>query len=216
MTWSGAGSIGTIGHGLGVAPNFIILKRRNSAVNWFVGGSNIAAAGNGTWSSAMEGLNTTAAVNTGATGVFNSTAPTSTVFTGGAEMTTNGGTFVAYCFSEIAGYSKFGSYVGNGSADGTFVYTGFRPRYVMFKGSSTSGGYWVVIDTARNTSNLANLQLFPNANDADTTGGSTDQPVDMLSNGFKLRGSGGAGNLNGTTYIYMAFAETPQKFSLAR
>jgi hypothetical protein len=215
VTWTGAGSVGTIGHGLGVAPNFIIIKRRNAAVNWFVGGSNIASAGNGTWSSAIEGLNTTAAVNTGATAVFNSTAPTSTVFTGGSELTTNTGTFVAYCFSEVAGYSKFGSYTGNGSStDGPFVFTGFRPKFVMIKKTATGGGArgWIMLDSSRSPYNVIDNFLYANSSDAEFT----NQPIDFLSNGFKIRTDGLVTNDNGITNIYMAFAENPFKYSLAR
>ena len=216
VTYTGNGSAGaTVGHGLGVAPNFIIIRCRSNVTNWFVGGSNVVAAGNGTWSSVMEGLNTTSAVNTGATSVFNSTAPSSSVITLGTETNANGNgrTFVIYAWAEVAGYSKFGSYTGNGSADGTFVYTGFRPRYVMIKKSSAAED-WIIFDTARNTSNLTNLHLYANLSAAEAT--AVSGVTDIVSNGFKLRGTGDSVNGSGGTYIYMAFAENPFKYSLAR
>jgi len=211
VTWTGAGSTGTIGHGLGATPNFIILKRRNAAVNWFVGGSNIASAGNGTWSSVIEGLNTTNGVNTGATAIFNSTAPTSTVFTGGSEMTINGATYVAYCFTQVRGYSAFGLYTGNGSTDGPFVYLGFRPRFVMFKRTDASNS-WYMYDTSRTTINVMGAELAADSSGAESTFNSRD----FLSNGFKLRSANASLNASGGTYIYMAFAESPFNYSLAR
>ena len=210
VTYTGNGSSGaTVGHGLGVAPKMIFVKSRGSTGNWIVYHSSIGNTG-------ASRLN--AAFGTFTDSVYwNNTSPTSTVFTIGTDGDVNSGsTKVAYCFSEIAGYSKFGSYTGNSSTDGAFVYTGFRPKFVLFKCITNSGTYWVIIDSARNTYNLANTQLFPNASDADTTGGSTDQPIDILSNGFKLRGTGGAGNESGQTYLYACFAENPFKYSLAR
>jgi hypothetical protein len=211
VTWTGAGSTGTVGHGLGVAPNFIILKRRTAAVNWYVGGSNIASAGNGTWSSVLEGLNTTAAVNTGATAVFNSTAPTSTVFTAGSELVFNGSTYVAYCFAEVAGYSKALSWTGNGSTDGVFVHCGFSPAFIIMKRTDSTSD-WVIIDNKRLGYNVTDVALNPNASYAENSGYGTD----FTSNGFKLRTTTGYMNANGGTYIGFAFAQNPFKYSLAR
>ena len=123
------------------------------------------------------------------------------------------GNYVAYCFAEVEGYSKFGSYTGNGSADGPFVYTGFRPAFVLFKRSDSTGN-WYIFDVQRNTYNLTNLTLFPNLSGAEST--ETNNILDILSNGFKHRGIGGFSNASGGTYIYMAFASNPFKNSLAR
>ena len=215
VTYTGNGTAGaTVGHGLGVAPNFIIIKCRSNATNWFVGGSNIATAGNGTWSSVMEGLNTTSAVNTGATAVFNSTAPTSSVVTLGTEANANGSgrTFVMYCWAQVAGYSAFGSYTGNGSTDGPFIFTGFRPRYVMTKRSDAIES-WRIGDSARSPYNAVELELFANLSNAEEN---NSNPIDYLSNGFKIRTSSSSHNASGGTYIYMVFAEVPLKFSNAR
>jgi hypothetical protein len=137
------------------------------------------------------------------------------VFTVGNDASVNANTnnYVAYLFAAVAGYSAFGSYTGNGSADGPFVYLGFRPRFIMFKKSSAAED-WVIFDTTRNTSNLTNLQLYPNLSSAEATG--VAGVIDILSNGFKVRGTSDALNTNGGTYIFMAVAENPFKLSLAR
>jgi hypothetical protein len=207
VTYTGNGTSGaTIGHGLGVAPSMIIIKCRNSgAVSW---GVYHASVGN----TAGLYLNLTNAATT--TSIFwNNTSPTSSVFSVGNWGGVNGNTdtYVAYCFAPVAGYSAFGSYVANGSTDGVFVFCGFRPRFFLIK-DTTSANDWLIYDTARNPYNLAGLELLPNSSGAEATG----NRFDILSNGFKIRGSGGAHNTNGNTYIYAAFAETPAKFSLAR
>jgi len=124
---------------------------------------------------------------------------------------------VAYLFSEVAGFSRFGGYTGNGSSDGTFVFCGFRPRFIMLKNATTNGnGAWVMFDTARNPSNVQGLQwLFADITNAESTANSFGY-FDILSNGFKCRGSGGNININGETYIFAAFAESPFKYALAR
>jgi hypothetical protein len=145
--------------------------------------------------------------------MWNSTAPTSSVFSLGTsiETNTNAATFVAYCFAPIAGYSAFGSYTGNGSADGPFIYCGFRPRWVMLKNSSAVT-QWFLYDTTRNTYNVAGYELYANlANAEDTTG----VDLDILSSGFKIRSSS-TNNGSTNTVIYAAFAESPFKNSLAR
>jgi hypothetical protein len=142
------------------------------------------------------------------------TTPTSTVMQTGnsSDVNANGTTYVNYCFSEVAGYSKFGSYTGNGSsADGPFVYCGFRPRFIMFKSSSNAES-WIIYDTTRNTYNQTDLQLYPNVSPAETSGAT----LDILSNGFKLRTTGTGINGSAYTYIFMAVAENPFKLSLAR
>jgi len=207
VTWTGNGSAGaTIGHGLGVAPALIIAKRRNAADNWPVYHSALGAT---YW---LRLNSTIAAVNTDA--MWNNTAPTSTVFTVKADTENNasGGTYVAYCFAEVPGYSRFGSYTGNGSTDGPFVFTGFRPRYLLIKDTTGATNNWVVLDTSRSPYNAAALGLYPNTSNADDA----FTYADILSNGFKIRNSSGNTNTSSSIYIYAAFAEFPQKFSLAR
>jgi hypothetical protein len=208
VTYTGTGSAATIGHGLGVAPSMLIFKSRSSgSENWNVYHKSLGASTNIL-------LNSTIAAFTDAA-FLNATAPTSTVLSvGGAGSTgTNqgSGTYVCYAFAEVAGYSKFGSYTGNGSADGPFVYTGFRPAYVMFKRTDASSN-WYVFDVARNTSNVMSSFLLPNDPLAETS----VVGIDFLSNGFKQRGTAADYNASGGTYIYMAFASNPFKYSLAR
>jgi hypothetical protein len=202
VTWTDSASTYTVGHGLGVAPQFIILKDRSNAYNWDVGCNAIG------WANRLK-LNDTTATSAG---YWNSTAPTSSVFTYIGNGT---GNMVAYCWTPIAGYSAFGSYTGNGSSDGPFIYLGFRPKFVMIKCSSGSGAGWFMYDTSRSTYNLASVWLRANESLAEG-GSSTDNPIDILSNGFKLRYNNTATNQSGETFIYMAFAETPLKFSNAR
>jgi hypothetical protein len=209
VTWTGNGTAGaTIGHGLGVAPAMIIAKRRNAADNWPVYHSALGAT---YWLRLNSSI---AAVNTDA--MWNNTAPTSTVFTVKADTENNasGGTYVAYCFAEVPGFSKFGSYVG-GSSVKPFVYCGFRPAYIMIKyASAGSSASWVVWDNKRNTYNAANSILTPNTSNAEFTGSVVD--IDFLSNGFCVRGTDGSFNDPGVTYIFAAFAEFPFKFANAR
>jgi len=213
LTYTGTGSAATIGHGLGVAPSMLIFKSRsNSSENW-----NVYHRSLGTSNNIL--LNTTGAAFND-TAFINNTAPTSSVLSvGGAGSTgTNqgSGTYVCYAFAPIAGYSAFGSFTGNGSTDGAFVYTGFRPAFVMLKASSTGGaGYnWGMFDNDRLGYNSAQRDLRANLiNDE----GTDNNLIDFLSNGFKIRStSGGFGGGSGVTYIYMAFAENPFKYSLAR
>ena len=211
VTYTGTGTAATVGHGLGVAPKMLIVKNRVQGTygNWTV------------WHTTLTGsqylaLNATTATETN-TSRWNGTVPTSTVFSVGTDSFGNtnksGDTYVAYCFAEVEGYSKFGSYTGNGSADGPFVYTGFRPKFLMFK-TTTIIGHWVIVDTSRNTYNVIDNSLYP-----DTSGSeiNTITDVDFLSNGFKWRGVlDNETNVNGEVYIYMAFAEAPFKYSSAR
>lgn len=207
VTYTGNGVAGrTVAHSLGVAPRMMILKNRtngSAAYHWFVYHASIGATD-------RLLLNTTGATATDSA-AWNNTAPTSSVFSVGTGIQTNenGSVFVAYLFAEVAGFSKFGSYTGNGSADGPFIFTGFRPRYVMIKNISTTGDWWVV-DTARSTVNVASAWLNPNLSNAESSAIS----IDLISNGFKFRSA--AGNDNGQNWIYAAFAEAPFKNSLAR
>jgi len=203
VTYTGNNSTGTVGHGLGVAPRMIIQKPRNASGSWAVYHASLGA-GNAVW------LNLTDASSSYPT-VWNSTAPTSSVYSVGSYMGTL--TYVAYCFAPVAGYSAFGSYTGNGSADGPFVFTGFRPRYIMIKCSSATGN-WTLDDSARSPYNVGTITvpfLYPNLNIAEANGG-----IDILSNGFKVRHTDSDYNANGATYIYAAFAENPFSIALAR
>ena len=211
VTWTGTGAVGTIGHGLGVAPGMVIVKSRSSTDAWYVFHSSLGPT-------KRVQLNETSAETTG-TSVWNSTSPTSTVFSiGSGNPNSSGVTYVAYCFAPVAGYSSFGSYTGNGSADGPFVYTGFRPRWVMWKSSSVGGSVnydWVIQDTARATRNVIQTTRL-SANTANSESSDVYVPIDILSNGFKMRGTGAEGNGNTNTYIYAAFAESPFAYSRAR
>jgi hypothetical protein len=206
VTYTGNGSAGTtVGHGLGVAPKMIIAKTRNNLGDWPVYHVSLGNTKNLL-------LNTTGAESTSSSW-WNNTTPSSTVITLGNNSYINGNTytFVAYCFADVEGFSKFGSYTGNGSADGPFVYTGFRPAFVMIKG--TSAGYiWTIEDNKRDTFNPETKYLQPQASAAEGT--FTTQ--DFTSNGFKIRTADTAWNGSGITYIYMAFAESPFKFALGR
>jgi hypothetical protein len=199
----------TVGHGLGVTPSMIIVKNRSTSTNWPVYHSSVGA-------NKFLYLNSVDAATT-STDMWNNTAPTSTVFSVGDTTGSNGNgnDLVAYCFAQVAGYSAFGSYTGNGSTDGPFIFTGFRPRYIMIK-ALVEISNWFVYDTARNTYNTMYDLLFPS--DAGATYSDSTYSIDVVSNGFKIRGTGQFGGLNnnGNSYIYMAFAESPFKYSLAR
>ena len=200
VSYTSTGSNGSIKHGLSTTPSMIIFKRRSGDTeNWVVYHKSLGATKN-------IKLNLTDAVSTSSTR-FNDTSPTSSVFTVGTSGDTNGGTspFIAYCFAEKKGYSKFGSYTGNGSTDGTFVYTGFKPAWLLVK--STAANDWILHDTKRNPHNVSNVTLFPNGSDADVT--NTIYNQDILSNGFKARTTHARLNGSGVTYIYMAIAENP-------
>ncbi len=208
-TFTGNGTSGaTVGHGLGVKPDMLILKSRNSpsgaAMYWIVG--HVGLDG-------MAGLknlfmNENWAVNTQSV-IWANTAPTSSVFSVGTNAAVNytNNDMLFYAFAEKQGYSKFGKYVGNGNANGPFVYTGFKPAWVMIKISSGTTEQWSILDTKRNdTGNPLTKELFADSADADYSGG---RVVDFLSNGFKPRLGGAIHNGSGYSYIYMAFAENP-------
>jgi hypothetical protein len=209
VTYTGTGSLATVGHGLGATPAIIIVKRRDGANSWavfqdFYG--NGAPANNG-----YLLLNSNAAWS-GVSGnnYWNDTSPTSSVFTvkDAGDVNASGDSYLAYCWAEIEGFSKFGSFIGNGSADGPFIQCGFRPAFVTIKEVSAADD-WVNYDTARDTYNVSGQvwRFDSNAAEFDGRGGSRD--IDILSNGFKIRTSNGTINTSGNTFIFMAFAEHP-------
>jgi hypothetical protein len=202
VSYTGNGTSGTIGHGLGSIPQMIIVKNRtDSAHEWKVYHHTLG-------NNKRLHLNDTSAVAT-TTAPWNATTPTSSVFSVGADGGTNdsGDSMIAYCFAEKKGFSKFGSYTGNGNADGPFVYTGMRPAFVLIKQSSAAGQNWFLTDNKRNEFNAVDKLLYADSSNAEVTSGS--HPIDFLSNGFKCRGTGAGNNGSGATYIYMAFAENP-------
>jgi hypothetical protein len=201
----------TVGHGLSSAPEMVIIKNQLRTSPWAVYHHSLA-------NDQYLRLNETSSAITSSTR-FNSTDPSSTVFTLGNDSSVNGDTasddLIAYCFHSVDGYSKVGSYTGNGSTDGTFVYTGFRPAYFLIKDTTSgSGNNWTTMDSTRNSTNVANFILYPNDPGAETS--SSTNYVDMLSNGFKIRSTHARFNQNGHTYIFLAFAEMPFKHSNAR
>ena len=215
VTYTGNATSGaTVGHGVGVAPSMIILKSRTVATNWYVYHSRLTS------DQYQLYLNLTSGEDATGITAFNDKAPTSSVFElpgSGYGSNNSGATYVAYCFAEVEGFSKFGSYTGNGSPDGPFSYLGFRPAFVMIK-STGVGTRWIIWDAARDTYNVADKTLAPNFN-AEEFVNPPYWYVDLLSNGFKVRGyqSGDTeNNYPSSTYIYMAFAENPFKNALAR
>ena len=202
VSYTGNSTAGaTVGHGLTSAPKFVIGKAINTGgEDWFTGNS----------SSGFDKyikINSDHAAQT-FSGVFNDTAPSSTVVTLGSNGIANSSSYnyIMYCFSEVKGYSKIGSYTGNGNADGTFVYTGFKPAFLIVKISSGQNE-WTMRDNKRDVDNSTNHTLYPNLNSAEA--GGSGEGIDFLSNGFKLRLSAGSLNGSGSTYIYLAFAENP-------
>ena len=211
-TYSGTGSAATIGHGLGTVPQVMIVKNTYQAEHWIVyhhGIDDVASGGSNAPQDKYIRLN-----DTGSRADFpmwNDTAPTASVFSVGTSSSVNqaGGTFVAYCFAEKPGFSKFGSVKGNGSDDGPFIYTGFKPAFYMHKIYNGSTGQWLMFDNKRNESNVVNKFLKTDANEAEGTSGTANK-VDFLSNGIKIReNNGDLNNSTSTNYLYMAFAEAP-------
>ena len=199
----------TVAHGLGASPEMVIIKKRNNAASWVVWHKDLAD------NYAFEGLDTTGAAVSGGSPISKYVdAVSSTLVTLGdaSENNNSGDTFIMYCWASVDGYSKIGTYTGNGNANGTFVYTGFRPAWVMWKKSNSSGTMWQIMDTARDTFNVMHKYLQANTTQAEAE----YDFVDYTSNGFKHRHTSGHANGSGDTYIYLAFAETPFKHSNAR
>jgi len=209
VSYTGTGSTATIGHGLGSTPKVIIVKRVNSTGGWVVYNEVV---GN---TKIMELHDAVASQTSSA--AWNNTSPTSSAFTVGTYTSTNtsGGTYIAYCFADVKGFSKFGKFTSNGSDDGAFTYCGFKPAWIMMKPNVTdTWSHWFIFDNKRDTYNLADLPQYANLAIQDGYYGGTPatnySQIDMLSNGFKIRrdGNWGLGG-NGTEVIYMAFAEAP-------
>ena len=200
VSYTGTGANATVGHGLGVAPKMIIIKNRDDGTkSWVVGHQSIGFT-------KYLVLETTNAEATNST-IFQDTDPTSTVFSLGTNTAVNqsSASTIAYCFADKKGFSKFGSYTGNGSADGTFVYTGMRPAFVLIKQTNTARE-WYIFDNKRDAFNPEKTFLEPSTSDADAT---VNPTLDFVSNGFKLKTTNAAFNDSGGTYIYMCFSEFP-------
>lgn len=209
LTFNGTGANATVGHGLGVAPSMFIVKNlTNAAGNWAMAHSGLSS-----FSGDAIYLNSTAAQFSAGT-FWNSTAPTSSVINLGSSPQVNESAqpIMAQVWAAIAGYSSFGTYTGNGSTDGTFVYTGFRPKVIWIKNRGAANG-WRQYDTTRSPYNLTNLYLQSSSSAAEQTSGAS---IDILSNGFKIRDSDAGVNGSGSVYIYACWAENPFKNSLAR
>lgn len=211
ITYTGTGANATVGHGLLKAPELMIVFNRTDGLSHYVGHSSLTG---GFASNYYLLLNATDAQSNAGTVPWNGTNPTSSVFSLGTLGNVNGSgkAVVAYCFHSVEGYSKVGSYVGNGSADGPFVHCGFKPRWILVKCSSAAGSNWNLQDTARAPSNVANALLFPNLSNAETSGAT----LDILSNGFKCRDTNADYNASGQTFIFYAVAECPTKYATAR
>ena len=199
VKYTGNGSSGaTVGHGLGSDVKMVMCKGLGDTYGWKVWHTNLT-------SGKTLVLQTTAAEDTDANRIASANASTFTT-SGTFSVNESGSDYVAYCFAEKKGFSKFGSYTGNGSADGTFIFTGFKPAFIMIKRTDTTGD-WLMKDNKRPTvQNPVTSLLYPNTSGAEATG---VNDADFLSNGYKIRTTGTAENASGGTYIYMAFAESP-------
>jgi len=202
VSYTGTGANATVGHGLGVAPRMIIMKRRDSAQNWVVYHEDIG-------NNRQIFLNLTNA-QTGTNSVyFNNTSPTTSVFSLGSDDYANAssGTYVAYCFAEIESYSRIGSYTGNGNADGAFVFLGMKPSFILIKRTDTAEDWWIY-DNKRDTFNPNTQIIYANDDNAEITGTGDNISNDFVSNGIKLRTANVNWNASGGTYIYMAFGDS--------
>jgi len=198
VSYTGTGSLATVGHGLGVTPKMIIVKGRTNVNNWVIYHESIGATKYIFFDTQPAGVSSTP---------WNNTSPTVNSFTVNTSGVCNGSgvDYIAYCFAEKKGFSKFGTYTGNGNADGTFVYTGFKPAFVMLKRTNGTNN-WLILDSIRDPFNDVEKQLLPNVSDSEYTVANT---LDLTSNGFKLRDTNASRNASGGTYIYMAFASNP-------
>jgi hypothetical protein len=202
----------TISHNLGVTPKMIIVKNRTTLSDWPVYHANLTAS-NVVF---LQLPNAQAAISSYAWGAVSSASSTTfTVIAGNTDIRNvnkSGDNYVAYCFSDVEGFSKFGSYTGNGLAEGPFVWCGFRPRYILIKLSGSAGGSWIIHDTSRNDANMSAKRLLANTSDIE----GSDNGIDILSNGFKMRSADGSTNTSGVSHIFAAFAESPFKYARAR
>ncbi len=220
VSYTGTGANATVGHGLNQAPDWYVVKNRDATGNWVVYHKDLKASGF-TAGQSFNYLNDTLGVTDST--VWNNTNPSSSVFNIGTSYQVNGSgnDLIAYCFAEIEGYSKFSSFIGNGvtSGDGTFVFLGLRPAFIMIKNISATAD-WVMVDSVRSTFNEVDDILAPDASSSESDFGTTNRNIDFLSNGFKIRSTSAGGttalNTSGNTYIYMAFAENPFKYANAR
>ena len=201
VKYTGTGSNATVGHGLGVAPSMIIFKRLvGNGWNWTVYHKSM---GNNYFMS----LNlSNAQSNTSSSTYFQDTTPTPSVFYIGDSGHLNGNDIVAYCFADKTGYSKMGSYIGNGNVDGSFIYTGFKPTFILIKKTTGTANDWYMFDSTRSPSNVISKFLLANNDAVEYTASSQD--LDILSNGWKIRNSNNGNNTNGETYTYMAFGQS--------
>jgi hypothetical protein len=208
VTYTGTGSAGTVRHGLSVAPSLVIIKSRTTAspANWVIGQDISGFTGQLYFDSGAFSTNS---------GSFNNTAPTTSVVSIGTDSTVNQNTatYVMYCFANVEGYCRIGGYVGNGSTAGTFIYTGFEPAWIITKRTDSSGN-WYINDSGRSPAN--STDLFGGNLYADSANAESGNGMDMLSNGFRIRNTDSSQNASSGTYIYLAFAENPFKFSNAR
>jgi len=201
VSYTGTGSSMSVGHGLSQKPDIVIFKNRDAVVNW------------GVYTDLIDGsydflyLNQTNAKAD--SGSYSASANTFSFSASSTVANTSGEKVIAYCFHNVKGFSKMGTYTGNGNADGTFIYTGFKPAWVMIKRTDSAGEGWNIYDNKRNTFNLVTQVLTANLSNAEATAPAGADVIDMLSQGFKCRGTHGAINGSGNTYIYMAFAENP-------
>jgi hypothetical protein len=206
VKYNGSGTAGTVGHGLGAVPKMIIIKEI----------SGNASGGNQSWSVYHQGTGNDHITVLNGTNAkiddvdFNDTTPTSSVFSVGVQNRTNSsngnGVYIAYCFAEKKGYSKFGSYTGNGNADGPFVYTGFKPSLIIIKDTVNAGENWFIFDNKRPGYNFNANLLNPNSGTTETTSGANG--IDIVSNGFKMRSTNNGTNRSGANFIYMAFGQS--------
>ena len=206
VSYTGTGTAGdsgthTIGHGLGSAPKWVIIKQRNSARNWSVGHDSL------TWLKYIYLDVTNASAGGSANNFWGDTAPSSSVITliKDSGVNATGNTYIAYCFTPIKGYLKFGSYPGNGNADGPFIHTGFKPAWLMIKGFAGTDD-WIMMDNKRSGFNSENEYLDANNSSTESDGSGN---IDFLSNGFKIKSTFSSLNYSTGEYIYMAFAESP-------
>jgi len=204
VSWTGTGSSATVGHGLGKTPTHIIIKNRSDSVTWHNYSSSVITAGASNKS--FLALNSSDALTSYSTNTT-FTSVSSTTFGVGTENGINGSSdnMIAYCFADVKGYSKFGSYVGNGSSDGVFCFTGMKPSFVMIKRTDSSNE-WLMFDNKRSDINVVDELLRANNSSAELT---TDDYLDFTAQGFKIRRSAPDCNASGGSYIYMAFAENP-------